>query len=183
MDFFEPGLAIRDTLAQQRNQLLAPIPLSNRQTRTDFELRTFEPPAPRPAEEPVNTRRVARELKKQIDTKRFSNLLDDIFANQRATRTIDDRSQEFRSAAIVNTDERLALTKQLDTKNDTRAATEKRAIQEYEEAQALKVSGQLEFAEEFLIRRQLSLNEAERRRLDAAFLDSVPRGAVIDVEA
>lgn len=183
MEILEPGLAIRDALAQQRNQLLSPIPQSNRQTQINHELRTIEPPAPRPTEEPPNTRRIARELKKKIDKERFSNLLDDVFSNQRANRVIDDRSQEFRSAAIVSTDERLTLTKQLDAKSDVRGTREKRAIQEYEEAQALRVAGQLEFSEQFLIQRQLSLNEAEQRRLDAAFLDSVPRGAIIDVEA
>jgi hypothetical protein len=183
MDIFEPGLTIRDSLARQQQQLLAPVSTSKRQTHIARELRTIEPPTARPAEEPVNTRRIARELKKKIDTTRYSNLLDDIFANQRATRTIDDRSQSISSAAISHTDERLALSKQLDGKRDIRGAQEKRAIQEYELTQALRLDNKLKLAEEFLVQRQHSLNEAERRRLDAAFVDSVPRGAVIDVEA
>ncbi len=183
MDFFEPGLAIRDTLTRQKQQLLSPISSSNRQTIIERELRTIEPPAPRPAEEPVNLRRVSRELKKKIDEERFSNLLDDVFANQRANRVIDERTREFRSASITGTDEQIALAKQLDAKTDIRNARDKRAFDEYAQTQALRVADQLDFTEEFLIQRQLSLSEAERRRLDAAFLDSVPRGTVIDVEA
>ena len=183
MAYFQPGLAVQESLSRQQQALQKPLEVSKRQTPGDFQLREFQAPEPRPTQEAPNYHRVARELKKQLDIKRYGALLEDINANQRANRVIDDRTKEFREAEFAHTNEVLGQEKREDARRATLVARDKRAIDEYERNQSLRIGDQLSTAELFLVEREQALREDERRRLDEAFLNAVPRGAVIDIEA